>query len=508
MPGRERAGTPGGHALGLTVETNGGHTTERRLPLLAVQACLLLASAIVLVLTTDRPPSDGLLRLLGQTAGLQLVAQTAILRRRFGSVIAPPVIFAILLSLFTSGWLLLRALNIEVDEYDILSREDTGSLILGTRFYLLAFPMFCSGAVLAGARIGGGPRAEREATRLTSGLIQAGHLCIAVGLLPYVLLNANNVAVVFSRGYSAYYEDGSRLDGPLVLLGYYFVVGLVFLAVAASPRRARRAVRILVAVGLIRLIAGDRGEGTIYLLAALMISQYRGFRSPSNRRDLVRAVATAALLSLVIPAIGALRHGYGGGEPFRVRESLLAANPIAVTLNTIGTTMYPLVKVIEATGSDQPLLHGGSYVSGIGRLLPEWILPGWLNEPLYASPGVWLQDRMGLSYGPGFTPFAEAYLNFGYIGGAVSLLGLGLLSTRALTITRNASPARGAFAFGVFVLTGFAVRGSFNYVIPQVVRYVCLPLVAAMMLGARYGARLRQPSTISPRAIGEGPETG
>lgn len=418
---------------------------------------------------------------------VQLVLQISILASSFRSALAPPVVFSALLSLFTSGWVILRTAQLHYPTFDVLSRETSASIASATSFYLAAFSLYGLGVVVVG---GGGhfPRQIRHEDELRRrlALSSVGTACIAVGAIPFLIININDFRVVFSLGYSAYYESGSRLTNPLFTLGYFFIVGLIFLAVSGGHSRAKKIAFVLGVVGILRMIAGDRGEGMIYLLSVVMMWRALGLGlgHRSGRGRLGPAVL-AVFAVVFIPAVGSLRQSFGGGE-FNLRQAFLGQNPIVETLRTMGGTLFPLVKVGELVPAGQDFLWGGSYLSGVLRLLPSTLIPaplsGLVDHPLYASPATWLMERLGMSYGPGFTPFAEAYLNFGRWGGCLAMFVFGVVATLALRLRPGVGVFRMAFVLATFALCGFTVRGSSNFVVAPIVRYVLLPLGAALVL--------------------------
>ena len=60
--------------------------------------------------------------------------------------------------------------------------------------------------------------------------------------------------------------------------------------------------------------------------------------------------------------------------------------------------------------------YGESYLYSLTTIIPN--LGFWDAHPgaIKAHLGNWLQDVLGLDYGPGFSMAAEAYINFGWFG--------------------------------------------------------------------------------------------
>ncbi len=451
---------------------------------LVLQLCLMGATAFAVNVSLHAPGLDNVQRLkvLAQLSVVNLAAQLVVLRIVFRSLLTPAVIFSLLLSLFTSGWLLLHAFSISTAGVDVVGRLPVNLVVNAAVFYLNSYGFFCLGIVIVGGRIQFSERAAvglvadpREARALHT----VGWLCLLVGVLPYALVNYNNLKIVITDGYSAYYQDGARLGNGIMGLSYFFLVGLVFIGCSGGRERRLKATLVLSVVGGLRLLAGDRGEGLIMLLGAFLL--WYSFKSAKDemrkgRRMLVLYGVAAVLLT---PFVGLLRHAMSGGK-FDLRAALVDSNPLVETIHTLGITIFPLAQMFRLVPSEVDYLNGGSYVSGALRLLPEFLIPHSLermtSDLLFASPSTWLMQYLGMTYGPGFTPFAEAYLNFGLVGGLLMMLVFGLLIGFSLSVPPSFSPVRIAFVVAFFILCGFSVRASSNIFLPYVFRFLLVPL--------------------------------
>lgn len=440
---------------------------------------------------------------LGWACNILVVMQIWNLRRAFGTTLAPAVMYALLLALFTIGQVSLFTFGVVPGDADVLKREAPESIAEALTFFLPAYAFFGCGLLASRLLIlrrehaqsdGRGVR-QSEPTRedWQSGLQFAGVLCISIGVLPFLWSNLRNLSIVWSSGYSRYYEEGARLNSPLVGLGYLFVTGLILVGCSGNMRTRRAAIAALVGVGALRLLSGDRGEGLIYLISALMLSTSTTPHVGARRR--VAPVALGLFAIMVIPVIGVLRHTWASGEG-TVGEALAEESPLTGTLTTLGATLHPLVKTMELVPDAESHLMGASYVASLALVLPGVLRIGSLeplaSTPLTGSPATWLMQTIGMSYGPGFTPFAEGYLNFGSIGGYLALFVLGLFMGTLLHTPSwrlPSGPVRVAVALAAFALIGFSVRGSFNFVPSFTIRYVLLPLLLTNISAHTYRRR-------------------
>ncbi|PRZ44013.1 oligosaccharide repeat unit polymerase [Antricoccus suffuscus] len=473
--------------------------TERRRQ--SHQASLIFQGVVVLVLwlyvsssVDGQRPWDQLYR-LAWAGNLLLIAELVLLRRITGRLFSPVVLYFLFLWLFTWGQLALFAFGVSPDGADVLNREQATSVVTAGKYFLYAYWACCLGAVVANwvfPQRRGLRRSSPSAVDWESAIRTVGYLSIAIGIVPFAIINFNNFRVIFAGGYSAYYVEGARLDSPLLSVAYLLIVGLVLIGIAGSLTSRRAAIIGILAIAAVRFAAGDRGEGMIYLVTALLIwtEHGRGVR----RRSSVAIVGIGALALLLIPAIGLLRQSYGtGAQDFDVFRD----NPVSVTLSTVGGTLFPLVKVVELVPGAHEYALGSSYVGGLLAAVPEPVRSAATSalgvDTDMRSPGVWLQTTLNMSYGPGFTPFAESYLNFGSVGGCIAMAlygGIFLLLLRMPTSTDSSRTIRVVLVLATFALVGFSVRGSINSVFPYYGKYVVVPAFVILLVAQR--SRLRR----------------
>lgn len=457
-----------------------------RSPALYIGAQLALAVIFSFALLVVGGEGEEELLRLSWLGNVLLVTQLLVLVAKLRSVLTPIVVVSVLLFLFSAGKVMLVSLGVDFPATDVLFREDIHAVARAYSFVLVAFAWYMVGVTVVPSVSEPTEMRDRK-FNWRSGIFLSGVLCLVAGLPSFVVVNVSNFSIVRTQGYSGYYEEGARLESPLLGLSHLFISGLIFIACAGSRRARRYCIIFIVLVALLRLSLGDRGEGFIYIFTAYFLTLVD--RDTARRRTKLLAAAVVLAMALLTPVIGAYRQTFGGGvDDF---AGLRLWQLTVETLSVLGATLFPTVKITELVEAGWPLSSGLSYVASFARLIPGPIRIGpvgdFVSEDLYGSPGKWLQDSLGLSYGPGFTPFAEAYLNFGYAGGVVALLVVGVLFGLLFRLPAslgNASLIRLVVCICSFALVAFVVRGSMNTFVPYLFRYVALPLVLAWLIAA------------------------
>src|SRR5699024_1960315 len=212
-----------------------------------------------------------------------------------------------------------------------------------------------------------------------------------------------------------YQNSGVRLNNIFVGLSYFTYTGLFFMISSGSKNIRKLCILFLIVVSGITLLAGDRGTALVTILSTYLLHVYY------QKNGKINYLFTLLLfigLAILVPIVAVFRHSATSSVEISYIELIKNENPVVSTLQNLGGTIWPLGKIMELFPRNFDFLMGGSYLASIVYLIPGFLRIGSLGNigQVYLSPANWLMNTLGMSYGPGFTPFAEAYLNFGWYG--------------------------------------------------------------------------------------------
>lgn len=423
---------------------------------------------------------------------IAFVLQLALLRRTIGGFWNPIVLSSVFLFLFTSGQLVLHSFGVAYEPFDLFRMLSLTTLRDCIRFVILGFAAYQFGVLLAVRRglcwrIAAADAPHDES--VDPAAMNVGLLLVLVGVIPYGIYLYTGLSLVMTAGYRAYYAlDAARLNSGVVALGYYLLAGLVLIVVGGRPQYKRAAAAAIVIIALARLAAGDRGGGFAMLLSVYLL--HATFIARRVKTQIIWGIIMILGLMYAVSVLAAIRGSYAQGLDVLsvVSAELARSNPLTSTLGTLGGTLFPLARVMELVPVSQDFIAGGSYLGAIVLLLPRPFRIGVFSQfstnPLLASPATWLMGALGMTYGPGFTPFAEGFLNFGWWG-LLALCAYGLLMGRLVSPDvkgeRDAALARG-LGILAFLLLAMASRSSMNYVVTFYVRYVLVPYLLVVLV--------------------------
>ena len=237
---------------------------------------------------------------------------------------------------------------------------------------------------------------------------------------------------------------------------------------------------ILLIIVIIYALCGDRGTALSLMLSSYLVYQHYGRKKAIGKPFITILLIIVGLASVSIIENWRMSANRGISFINIVTNSLVNNNILFSTLTNLGGTIYALANVIMLIPSTHEFIIGGSYLASLVLLIPSPLRIGLLGAidkmEILSSPASWLMNTLGLSYGPGFTPFAEAYLNFGYLGIPFMFI-LGFFFTKLFTAEydelHNTSYC---FQIFTFFILAMSARGSFNYVFAFWIRYTLIPL--------------------------------
>lgn len=416
-------------------------------------------------------------------ANIVFLIELIILRFKFKTLIHHTVLFDIVLFLFTFGQCILYSFNVEPSTFSIIEYVSIESLVKALKFAIPAYICFVFGSI-----IGSKEKVFQKSSDITPNAKKWAYVFMFIGLVPFVATMVNNISIVASSGYNYFYEEGVRISNVITFFSYYFYVGLFLLSISNEKNIRITSFIILFGVTLVYFLCGDRGTAISLLLSVFFLFVYNRSGATKKKKHLLLLIIVLIVSMSSVSIISDWRSSNFSSSFFSVAlKSLKTNNIFTSTLSNLGGTMYALAKTIDLVPSDSSFIYGGSYFASLVLLVPSFFRVGFLgvidSTPIYSSPASWLVNTLNLSYGAGYTPFAESYLNFGLAGIPFMIL-LGWFFGKIFTISygkkNNIVYPMQIFAFFLLVMSA---RGSFNYVFAFWIRYLLIPVFCISFIG-------------------------
>lgn len=381
---------------------------------------LLFSLVVVLYRLLCNEPNDLNLQMMG-IFGVALLAHSisSWLSRGF-RLLSPYLVFLLVLFVFCYGQSLLMAFNISPADGNLIGYlgitkaglYDSDCLTL----VMLAF--FHLGALVNVDRKHDTYYRVKVDNRIViKRLRRLGLFLFIISFYPYIKETINDLIYSLLYGYAALYEreEVTGLSHASSFFADLFIPSVICLYIGFKENKVIRyslILLLLLNVAAIFMIGG-RSNGVI-LLAILIILQDSLIRHFS-KKDYLLLFAGAMVLLAVMSALATTRDE--GGRTFNVDVMQSEDNMAVKAIAEMGGSQSCLIKTMELVPSEsEHYRYGRTYLFALTTIIPN--LDFWDIHPAkkYANSSVWLTDKLGLSYGTGFSMTAEAYINFGYLG--------------------------------------------------------------------------------------------
>jgi O-antigen polysaccharide polymerase Wzy len=239
----------------------------------------------------------------------------------------------------------------------------------------------------------------------------------------------NDVRTVNSAGYLALYQSqaATGINGFGRILADYFVPS-AFLLVGIGrgrPRLLALSAAAIVLFAVTTLYIGGRSQAAMVLLPFVWLWG----RCVRPIRNIV--IAGVCLVLLVVFAVVGEVRTYSANQRASIVSDMQTSfqDSAIATLSEMGRSMSTVAHTVDLVPSLRPYDLGASYFYSALALIPNLY---WDVHPTVArgTPQQWLvetvqPDVAARGGGLGFSPIAEAYLNFGWFGAPVVMLAFG-----------------------------------------------------------------------------------
>ena len=349
------------------------------------------------------------------------------------------IIFITLTYMYWFGQSLLFLLNL-LPEFSEIKTYNLSSLCQALIYQTFGFGLMNLGALLysiknvnkygdtfKGEKMG--DRFVKESTNKVAGTM-------FVISAPVILLSLyKKVVVSITGGYLALYEGGISLISTLEeVLSMLFIPSLfLLLAANKNDKRVRRLLITIFSVYIIGFLMSGGRSVAMGLGLCLMLFYHKQI-NPYKGKRLIWPLIIGVLLIFLIPIIGELRgmNNRTINDLLQIIEYTVKENNVIVsTMNSMGFSLFPMVKTIEIVPNIQEYSYGLELCAAILAILPSRLTFGYSFASVAALPD-WLRSTLNMDYGPGYSLIAESYYNFGWFG-IVAMFFLGVIIQKCFT---------------------------------------------------------------------------
>lgn len=270
-----------------------------------------------------------------------------------------------------------------------------------------------------------------------------GWILFFVSIIPSAYIIYLQIRTVAVYGYIGIYQIDQKkgiFTFPYAMAPFIISSFMFLLAASKNDHKLRLFISCIVTIySSLQLFIGSRSDAIMPIIAFLWL-WHRGISKFSKRFLIIALLLLAFIISPSIKAIRNFSQDKLSVLSVYISEIGDERSPIKDTIAEYGGSMKIIAYTIEMVPRDRPHDYGMNYLYSLLLIVPNFI-KGFSLEPKYGNPAVWITERVSpevarIGGGLGFNIFAESYLAFGWFGGPLFILILGVIIC-SLTIWAN-----------------------------------------------------------------------
>ena len=422
-------------------------------------------------------------------------------------ILCPYVIFLSTAYVFMFGQSMLLALGIPINPMrDLHSRYSNFIMLKANVFTCLGLCAFHNGALFS-AKVEkcsnkclqtSNERYKNKIKYLYKSMQVVGWLLFLISIGPTVANTVNSIRLVSSYGYRFLYDESLIRIGVQnwsKILQQFFVPSLICLFICSHNNKFIRWFVIFFSILYILsgLYLGGRGKPVVLILCLICMWHFliKPIKGCKSLLFVISGIIFISFLSVIFKLRNVPNRTFLDYVELFL-NSFGKENLFVEAISEMGGSMFPLINVMLLVPDVFSFRYGESYLYALFSLIPN--LGFWDLHPstIKANLGDWLQDVLGIGYGPGFSMAAEAYINFGWFGIIfMTLLGcfygwlFSLISRKEKPEQYN--PVIFFFVFSILSMTMMTVRNSFIGTVRAFIYYTIPVCVLCLMIAEYLG---------------------
>lgn len=442
--------------------------------------------------------TDDAIRFVSFIICLSFVLKVITWKKFYGEIICPYLVFFIVLFMFSCGQCIGWCMHFSMASSDMWNRNDYGLthsyLLQGLLFSMPSLTAFHLGAVVvARLKSSESKYSQWNLNQIIVSFKNIGKVLLIIVIPSYLANIVQSILAVYYGGYGALYTyalNRSFLGMLLNIIANYYQPCMMLLLIGYKDKTRYRWLILFMMLTqvVMALYIGGRSGAVLTVLGILLAYHY--FISPFAGKKIVSVGGAGyfglALLNAIVKLRGNTERGiidYFNG----VFNSL--GNTIPVFIGELGWNITSVCWTMMLVPVTEPYRFGMSYVVSLLSWVPSGVFPGGVN-PVYkwAELGDWLQNVLNMPYGPGYTMFAEAYINFSWFGIIAvyvegMIIGYFLTKVKRKDIDKNYLD--GAFQIIIIMTIMKSLTRSSVCVALRQVFYIVLPLYFLVKISLR-----------------------
>lgn len=334
---------------------------------------------------------------------VQLILGILMIKERGYKLFSFPVIFVIFVFVFHVFRIFYAYLTNDTQLLIVFWYRDESSMLPAIRYYFITMTFLLFGIAYAPKK------ANKNNGKIISdnNLFFVGLILFAIGIVPKLMINYEQLTVSLAMGYLETYEVNLSGRGTIATLVY---PGAFLILLSKRKNKYFSNIFMLLISGyeVVMMLSGNRIMGLSFLLTLYLL--YFTYVKKLDLKNFIKYAVIAFILAAFLSVIRETRvSGISINQIGQLTINALKNNPITDVLCELGSTMNTLILSLKFIPDSSPHGFGLSYLMFVPNLIPRLDL-GSLNEHLIFVYNFPVYDALGGDF------IGEFYYNFSYFG--------------------------------------------------------------------------------------------
>ena len=416
---------------------------------------------------------------------------------------SPYTVFFIVLFIFCCGQSVGWLLNIDMGPKDMWNRVDHGItkdlLLRGLLYSSISISYFHLGAIIATKCDRRNIKYSKYNEIIVRKVFKYTAKHILIICIPAFIINSYTNIIQVKTGYEnlySYLESSSIIYRVIDILSNYYEPCLLMLLIAYSKDRIKRKVIIFAMLidVIISLYIGGRSGAVMSLLAIVLAYHY--FIKPFNGKKVIVAITTGYFGIAFLNTIAKFRNLSNKNVVDLFNMFIMSfSNVIGQFIGELGWSITSICWTMTLVPKSYSFRYGLSYLVSLIAWIPTFFFPNGHPVVKWGELSTWLQGALRMSYGPGYSMIAEAYLNFGEYGSYMLLIEGMVISYMIAQVSRKNSHKdilkSTIQIIYIMILMKSLIRSSVSIAFRQFV-FIILPLYIIMIVVLKKNKKIKR----------------
>lgn len=403
-------------------------------------------------------------------------------------IFSPYTVFFVVLFAFCCGQSIGWLFGIDMGMKDMWDRVDHNMsktlLLSGLTYSMIGISCFHLGAII-------GTKCDRSNNMISIGteievtkaFNRISRLLLIICIPAFIANTVVSIGIVVQGGYASIYtfqKSSSIIMRILEILANYYQPCLLLLLIVHRKNKKKRNLIVMAMLidVVINLFIGGR-SGAVMSLLAIVLSYHYFVRRFRLKEALLGGIG-GYLGVVVLNAVADIRD-VANKSLYDFFPALVSSfsNVIGDFIGELGWSITSICWTMDIVPTNYPFRYGMSYLVSLISWIPSFFFQGIHPVVTWGELSNWLQNSLSMTYGPGYTMIAEAYINFGqwgYIALIIEgiIIGLIIAAVPRVNAERNLLKSTMQIMF-IMVLMKSIVRSSVSIAFKNYF-FVILPL--------------------------------